>query len=141
MAEKVVDASVVAALVFGEERGAEAAQLLEGHRLLAPSLLPYEVASVYRKKALAVPAQRENLREGLLDGLRLGIELTPVPAAAVADLALEKRVTVYDAAYLWLAATLKVDLLTFDADLAAHTVGRASARRTPYPLASTASAG
>ena len=102
-----------------KERGEEAAGLLEGHRLLAPSLLPYEIASVYRKKALLVPAQREGLRDGLVDGLRLGIELTPVPAAEVADLALEKGVTVYDAAYLWLAATLDVELLTFDADLAA----------------------
>jgi predicted nucleic acid-binding protein len=119
LAEKVVDASVVAALVFGEERGEEAAALLDGHRLLAPNLLPYEMASVYRKKVLTVPAKRENLRDGLLDGLRLGIELTPVSAAAVADLALEKRVTVYDAAYLWLAATLEIELLTFDADLAA----------------------
>jgi predicted nucleic acid-binding protein len=119
VAEKVVDASVVAALVFGEERGEEATELLEGHRLLAPNLLPYEMASVYRKKALVVPTQGEGLREGLVDGLRLGIELTPVPAAEVADLALEKGVTVYDAAYLWLAATLELDLLTFDADLAA----------------------
>jgi len=119
--EKVVDASVVAALVFGEERGEEAARLLEGHRLLAPNLLPYELGSVYRKKALAVPAQREGLRAGLVDGLRLGIELTTVPAADVADLALQKGVTVYEAAYLWLAATLEVELLTFDVDLAAMT--------------------
>jgi len=120
VAEKVVDASVVAALVFGEERGEEAARLLEGHRLLAPNLLPYEMASVYRKKALAVPAQRQGLRQGLDDGLRLGIDLTPVPAAEVADLALEKGVTVYDAAYLWLAAALEAELLTFDADLASQ---------------------
>jgi len=118
VAEKVVDASVVAALVCGEARGEEAARLLEGHRLLAPNLLPYEMASVYRKKSLVVPAQREGLRRGLVDGLRLGIELTPVPVAEVADLALEKDVTVYDAAYLWLAATLELELLTFDADLA-----------------------
>jgi predicted nucleic acid-binding protein len=119
VADKVVDASVVAALVFGEERGQEAAEVLDGHRLLAPNLFPYEMASVYRKKVLATPVQRENLRAGLLDGLRLGIELTPVPVAEVADLALAKGVTVYDAAYLWLAATLEVELVTFDADLAA----------------------
>jgi hypothetical protein len=41
MPVKVVDASVLAALAFGEPRADEAASLLSGADLYAPDLLPY----------------------------------------------------------------------------------------------------
>ena len=50
MAEIVVDASVLAALAFREDRAAEARTLLDGAELYAPSLLAYELVSIARQK-------------------------------------------------------------------------------------------
>ena len=47
---KVVDASVVAALVFVEQRSQEAKTLVEGAQLAAPNLLKYELANIAWKK-------------------------------------------------------------------------------------------
>jgi len=40
----ICDASVLAAIVFGEPRSAEALALTRSRRLLAPTLLPHEMA-------------------------------------------------------------------------------------------------
>lgn len=62
MPVKVVDASVLAALAFGEPRADEAASLLSGADLYAPNLLPYEMASVAIKKIERYPAQAFRLQ-------------------------------------------------------------------------------
>ena len=49
----VADCSVLAALLFNEPAGDEAAGLLVGKALHAPTLLPYEMASVAGKKRRA----------------------------------------------------------------------------------------
>ena len=119
---RVADASVVAALLFGEPRGAEAAELLAGEDVAAPDLLPYEVASVCLKKIKRRPrdAERLLLAHQLLS--RLPITFRPVDQAAVLGLARESKLTTYDASYVWLARTLGAELLTFD-----RRLGRAAA--------------
>lgn len=47
---KVVDASAIAALVFGEAEGEEIASQLQGVSLAAPDLLKYELANTCLKK-------------------------------------------------------------------------------------------
>jgi predicted nucleic acid-binding protein len=61
MPVKVVDASAVAALVFGEPEASEVAARLRGATLAAPALLAFEVASVCLKKLKRHPEQRESL--------------------------------------------------------------------------------
>jgi len=118
MPAKVVDASVLAAMAFGESRAAEAKELISGCEVFAPDFLPYEVCSVAYKKV------RQNLAEAgsALDSLRtilsLGITLLPVPKEALLSLALATGLTVYDAAYLYVARNLRCPLATFDERLA-----------------------
>ena len=50
MPAKVVDASIIAAVAFGESRAAEAEVLLSDSALSSPPLMAYELASVARKK-------------------------------------------------------------------------------------------
>jgi predicted nucleic acid-binding protein len=53
MAVKVVDASALGALLFGEPYGAaiaERLQRLRGAELIAPALLPFEVANICVRK-------------------------------------------------------------------------------------------
>jgi predicted nucleic acid-binding protein len=119
MAAKVVDASVLGALVFGEPRGEEARDLLAGFDLYGPRLLAYELASIARGKALAQPAQRELLSQALEGAFAMDLRWSDVDLVSVVDLALETGLTTYDASYLHLARALRVPLVTFDRKLAA----------------------
>ncbi len=61
----VVDASALAALLFGEPRGPEVADRLKGQVLFAPTLLRYELASVCLKKAAQEPQKKKRLLAAL----------------------------------------------------------------------------
>lgn len=114
---RVVDASAVAALLFGEPQGPQVAEHLADSTLVAPVLLGFEVSSVCRKKALASPGDTDRLlaARSLVD--RMGIQLFDVDHEQVIRLALARDVTVYDAAYLWLAERLGAELVTLDQEL------------------------
>ena len=114
----VVDASAAAALLFGEPGAESVADRLGGHRLVAPTLLPYEVANSCRKKAERGEAPREDLLAGLSLLARLEIRFVDPDPGDVVTLAWATGLTAYDAAYLWVARTLDAELVTLDAALA-----------------------
>jgi predicted nucleic acid-binding protein len=120
MPVKVIDASALAAVLFGEAGAEEVASRIRGHSLVSPALLAFEVASVCLKKIRRHPAQRSSLLAacGLLR--RMEIAETEVDVSEVVVLAEERKLTVYDAAYLWLAQKLKAELVTLDKTLAAE---------------------
>lgn len=95
---KVADASVLAAITFGEPRAEEAEALLQDAFLYEPPLLVYELASVAHK---------------------LEIQWVDVDHRAVLHLALERGLTTYDATYLFVARSLGAPLVTFDLQLMA----------------------
>jgi predicted nucleic acid-binding protein len=120
----VVDASAVAALLFGEPSGPAIADRLGSHALLAPTLLRYELASVCRKKVLRHPNKERELTQALALVPSLGIqEVQPIPGPLV-DIALQTGLTTYDAAYLWLAREAEAELVTLDARLNDVRLGR-----------------
>ena len=116
---KVVDASALAALVFGEPEAEAVAALLEGARLAAPSLLDFELANVCLVKMRRHPEQREALRAAFRLARRLAVETVAIDHAAALDLANATGLTAYDASYLWLARALGGELVTLDRKLAA----------------------
>jgi predicted nucleic acid-binding protein len=120
MPAKVVDASALAALLFGEPDGAKIAKRLEGARLIAPSLLPYELANTCLVKVRRHSAQREAIlaAHGLLRNLAL--DVLEVDFDEVLGLAEETGLSAHDASYLWLARSLDAELVTLDKRLAAH---------------------
>ena len=119
MADKVADASVLAAIAFGEPRAEEAAQLLEDSPLYEPPLLPFELGSVALKKVRAYPAQAVAVLQSLDWVLSLEVNWVNPLYAAVVRLALERGLTFYDACYLAVARQQGASLVTFDARLAA----------------------
>lgn len=119
MPDKVVDASAVAAILFGEPMGARIAGTLEGFRPVAPDLLDYEVSSVCLRKIGLHPDRREDLLTAYRLLPRLSIDRYSVDAEAAMLLAEETGLSVYDASYLWLARTLRAELVTLDRRLAA----------------------
>lgn len=113
-ATRVVDASALAALLFGEPGAETIAGRLDGARLVAPKLLAFELANVCLVKCRRHPDRREALLAGLKLRGRLGVEEIAVDHDAVVELALETGLTAYDASYLWLARRLGADLVTLD---------------------------
>jgi len=114
----VVDASAVGAIAFGEPDGPTLVAHLQGETLLAPTLLDYEIASIAWKKARAHPESAAQIQAALDAASRLRIERVPVPAVDLLRVARETGLTVYDAAYLWLARTRDAELVTLDRRLA-----------------------
>lgn len=123
MPVKVVDASALGALVFGEPRAPEVAKLLAGSSLAAPALWRYEVGSVCLKKMERYPAQRDALLAGFALAEEMGIEEVEVAMSEVIRLAERLRLTLYDAAYVWAARSLGAELVTLDARLRRATAG------------------
>ena len=114
MPGRVVDASVLGALIFGEPGAAEVVALLDDAEMYAPALLPYELASIARKKISRYPEQIEALSQALALSLAMDIRLIEVNGLEVVHLALETGLTVYDASYLYVSRNLGMELITFD---------------------------
>jgi predicted nucleic acid-binding protein len=115
---KVVDASALAALLFGEPEAEAVAERLANARLVAPALLGFELANVCLIKTRRHPAQRLKLIAAF--GLRawLTVEEVAVDHDEVLTLAASAGLTGYDASYLWLAQQVGAELVTLDQQLA-----------------------
>ena len=117
MVTKVVDASALAALLFGEPQGEEVAAALGSSYLLGPTLLRYEIGSVCLKKIWLHPERRQALLLALDLMARLEIREVDVPSREAVALAELTGLTVYDSSYLWLARELGAQLVTLDVEL------------------------
>jgi predicted nucleic acid-binding protein len=116
--DKVVDASVIVALLFNELSQESVIPRLRGFSLHAPSLLGFEVANACLKKIRAVPGERRALLDAfsLLGELAIALETIDLGEAIV--LAERTKLSLYDASYLWLAHALGTELVTLDGRLA-----------------------
>ena len=121
MAAVVVDTSVLAALVFGEPKSAEAKRLLNGHRLYAPTLMEYELSQVTVKKIEKYPEEKDKILAAFAFALDLDINWLEIDFNSVVKLAIEYKLSAYDASYLYLSRSLKIPLLTFDKVLRAYS--------------------
>jgi predicted nucleic acid-binding protein len=119
MPAKVVDASALAALLFGEAEGAAVAERLGAAELVAPALLPFEIANACIKKIRRDPDRRDAFVAafGMLD--RLEVALVEVDHNEVLGLAERSGLTAYDASYLWVARRMSFELITLDRQLGA----------------------
>jgi predicted nucleic acid-binding protein len=114
MPVKVVDASALRALVFGEPGAKTVAKQLAEFTLVAPHLLCFELASISFRKAAAHPDDAKQIREALRMAGRLAIQLLAVDHLEVIDLAVKDRLTTDDASCLWLARRTGGELVTLD---------------------------
>ena len=118
MAVKVVDASALAALLFGEPEAEGVAERLGNARLVGPALLGFEVANVCLVKCRRHPEREPALMRAFRLRTRLRIEELAVDHEAAIDLAIGTGLTAYDASYLWLSRQLDAELITLDRRLA-----------------------
>jgi predicted nucleic acid-binding protein len=115
----VADASaVVALLADAGDAGSWAATTFADAELVAPSLMPYEVANILRRQEArsAIDGTAARLALGELSVLR--IELWPFDQLAGHAWRLRNTLTFYDATYVALAELLGAPLVTLDRRLA-----------------------
>ncbi len=113
-------------MVFGEPSSPGVTARLRGGMLIAPALLPYELASVCLKKIRADPARTTALLSAFALWADMAIVLVEVDQQSVIELAQIAGLTSYDASYLWLAQSLGGELVTLD-----DRLERAAKRLTP----------
>jgi len=116
----VIDASAIVTLLIDPSAAGEAVgERMRLATLLAPSLLPFEVANVLRRRrnaGLLSDAESSLAHSELLD---LPIDLWPWQSMAARAWELGANLSSYDAAYVALAEETGATLITRDARLAA----------------------
>jgi len=114
----VADASlVVAALVDSGPDGTWAESVLANDHLVAPHLMPAEVANILRRALLAREISDDTASLAHTDLLALPVELLPYEPFAERVWQLRSSVTAYDAWYVAVAEILDVALATLDVRL------------------------
>jgi uncharacterized protein with PIN domain len=78
MSVKVVDASALGAIIFAEPEAEGVVRELSDNRLVAPSLIQYELASICLKKIHRYPSKANQLITAFEMAARLSIETFPV---------------------------------------------------------------
>lgn len=126
MSRVVLDASIVLAWCFPDEKAALAQNVAEmfkrGDTAIAPSFWPHEVLNALLVGEKRKRISKELVRQFLDDLATLPIALEQVPSGIVFGrmqrLSREHGLTAYDAAYLDLALDSQLPLATLDDDLA-----------------------
>lgn len=116
----VVDASVVAAALFGEEHADKARNFLTGDfEFHAPDFIAIEIANVIWKRQSRGEIDATESLELLRDVEQLPLIKTPAVdlAQSALELAMRLNRTVYDSLYLALAVRQKAVLVTVDRKL------------------------
>ena len=111
----VVDCSVLAALLFDEPQREAATQLIAGRTLHAPWLLDHEIASLAERKRRA--GIGDEVAAAVAAHMGFDVTMHRTSPDTVLPLATTYALSTYDAAYLALAARLRVPLVTFDPKL------------------------
>ena len=118
MSVTVVDASAVAAVLFDEPESEPILASVVG-ALIAPSLLPYELASVCTTKLARRPREAKIILARYRLFAKLEVDLVEPDWDTLPGMAYECALSAYDAAYLQLALAQDAPLVTLDARLAA----------------------
>jgi predicted nucleic acid-binding protein len=117
MADTVIDASALAAVLFREPEGETVLDRCHGLVLRAPSLLDYEMANICLVKQRRYPDLAPKLISQFADYGKLALVREQVHIHSVRELAERTGLTAYDAAYLWLAGRHGCTLTTLDKKL------------------------
>ncbi len=114
----VIDASAAVALVVDAgPDGTWAEEVVRGEHLVAPHLMPAEVANILRRAAARGDISADAAALAHADLIALGVDLFPYEPFAVRVWELRDDLTAYDAWYVALAEALGARLATLDGAL------------------------
>ncbi len=117
-----VDASFILSFLFPDEEAEEVSlrfqQFGEGQiSFIAPNILPFEVANGLKSALLRGRLKTNQVHNLLETFLALHITLLEVVHEEVLAMAIDSKLSTYDAAYAWLARSRECELLTHDKKL------------------------
>ena len=120
MSPKVVcDASAIAALLLDSgPDGQWVTRTVNAGEIAAPDLITYETANVIRRHEIADKISPDQAAQAHADLLDLAMELWPYELLASRAWSLRHSLSIYDAAYVALAETTDLTLVTLDKRLA-----------------------
>jgi predicted nucleic acid-binding protein len=121
----VLDASAVIELLLGSKIGAAVQERIRTEDLAAPHLLDVEVLHVLRRFERAAMIANRRGQQALDDLRDLRVTRYPHPPLLPRMWQLRANLTGYDAAYVALAETFDIPLVTCDTKLAASPGHRA----------------
>jgi predicted nucleic acid-binding protein len=126
MTALVVDASVAATWLFAEQASPSSHAVLDvvkSGTLVAPTIWLYENANIAARAVLKGKASVDAAADFLQSLHALPLRIVPASASDVfgdaVAIAVRRKLSVYDAAYVAVAARENLPLATFDRDLAA----------------------
>jgi len=115
----VCDASAIVALLLdGGEDGRWATRALSDVKLMAPMLLPFEVANIIRRHEVGGIVGSDQAAQAHVDLLDLDVEQWPYELLAGRAWRLRLNLSSYDASYVALAELIGATLVTLDKRLA-----------------------
>ncbi len=122
MKKCVVDSSFVLSYLFADERRIEVDDVFTRYEngeinLIAPSLIPFEIANGLRSAVLRKRISSRHAVQLLRVFLQLGIETVEQSIEAVLAYAMKHNTSAYDAPYALLAKVHKLQLFTLDKHL------------------------
>jgi predicted nucleic acid-binding protein len=115
----VCDASALAALLLDDGTdGQWVTHTIGSRQIAAPTLLAYETGNVIRRHEISGQISADLAAQAHADLLDLAIEPWPYEVLAARAWELRKNLSIYDAAYVALAETTGMTLITLDKRLA-----------------------
>ena len=131
---QIVDASaVVAALLDDGADGRWCEEQLWAGELMAPHLLPIEVANIIRRMEARRTIDASEAAAAVRDLRCLDVDLVPFEALAYRAWALRANLTIYDACYVAAAELCQGRLVTLDRRLASAPGPRCAVVVPPVP--------
>src|SRR3954464_11156666 len=101
---RVVDASAIGALLFGEQDGPWVHAMVSGLVVMVPGIFQFELGNTCWTKLRRHPGAAEALLNAWSDwAAKPPVVAMPVDLISTMQLARETNLTFYDASYLWLA--------------------------------------
>jgi predicted nucleic acid-binding protein len=123
---RVVDASAIGAMLFGEPDGPWVHGLISGPTLIVPAMFHVELGNTCWTKLRRHPGESDALLNAWLDwNAQPPVAVMAVDLTGTMQIAREHKLTFYDASYLWLTRDRLADLISLDGKLvrAARSLG------------------
>lgn len=119
----VVDASYVLTFLLPDEQSEQVKELVlkfgAGNvQFIAPDILPFEIANGLKSATLRGRLRADEAIELMETFLAMHVMILPVAFLETLDLAIARKLSIYDASYAWLAQSRECELMTHDKKLA-----------------------
>ena len=110
----IADTNTFIAVALNEPEKAKIIRLTEGHDLIAPDVLPFEIGNALTAMMKKNALKKEEVLSAWEIVQRIPVDLRPANIKSALDIALKFNLYAYDAYFLECAKNLRSPLLTLD---------------------------